>query len=179
VPGFDEIWQLLLIGVFAAPVGLASFHRGKELRVMSICGCVVRLLDASRRQQKGNPMSATLTGRAVDAEALFGAIDRFDAEAFNGFFASGASYTVSNYPPYVGRDEIATAAAAWWASVNSLRHDILEVFPFPGGFVSRLEVTYGLKDGREVTLPVAAITHTAAEKTTQHRLYLNDSPLAV
>ena len=120
-------------------------------------------------------MSATLTGRAVDAEALFGAIDRFDAEAFNGFFASGASYTVSNYPPYVGRDEIATAAAAWWASVNSLRHDILEVFPFPGGFVSRLEVTYGLKDGREVTLPVAAITHTAAEKITQHRLYLNDS----
>lgn len=123
-------------------------------------------------------MSTGNTISGVDVDALFSSIDRFDAEAFGGFFASDATYVFANYPAVQGRDEIVGAATAFWDTVDSLHHKVLNVFPFDGGFVTELEITFGLKDGRTVTLPTAVITRTADGLITDHRIYVNETPLA-
>ncbi len=123
-------------------------------------------------------MSTTGTVAGVEVDALFKSIDRFDAEAFGELFAPDATYVFSNYPAVEGRDEIVGAAVAFWDTVASLNHHVLDILPFHGGFVSQLEITFGLKDGRNVTLPVAIITRTADGLITDHRIYVNESPLA-
>ena len=123
-------------------------------------------------------MSTDNSVSGVDVDALFGSIDHFDADAFAAFFAPNATYVFSNYPPVVGRDEIVAAATAFWDTVRTLSHDVLEVLPINGGFVTRLEIAFGLQDGRTVTLPVAMITRTAAGLITEHRIYVNETPLA-
>lgn len=123
-------------------------------------------------------MDTRHTLEGVDVDALYRAIDRFDADEFGAFFAEDATYIFSNYPAIHGRDGIVTSAAAFWETLETLEHKLVELIPFPGGFVSQLEITFGRAAGRTVTLPVAIITRTAAEHITDHRIYLNESPLA-
>ena len=123
-------------------------------------------------------MSTTHTLEGVDVAAFFQAVDRFDAEAFGAFFSEDATYVFSNYPATHGRDGIVAGAAAFWDTLETIEHKLVELFPFPGGFVSQLEVTFGLVGGRRVTLPVAVITRTADGQISDHRIYVNESPLA-
>ncbi len=122
-------------------------------------------------------MTTTHSPEGVDAVALFQAIDRFDAEAFGAFFAADATYVFSNYPATHGREAIVGAAVAFWETVETLEHKLHQLIPFPGGFVSRLEITFGMTSRQTVTLPAAMITRTADRLITEHRIYLNESPL--
>jgi len=123
-------------------------------------------------------MSTPQTLEGVDVAALYASIDRFDTEAFGAFFAEDANYVFSNYPPIRGRDGIVASAGAFWKTLETIRHDLVELIPFDGGFVSQLEITFGLAAGRSVTLPVAVITRTADGRITDHRIYVNETPLA-
>jgi len=123
-------------------------------------------------------MSTSRTLEGVDIAALYDAIDRFDAEAFGAFFAEDATYVFSNYPATHGRAGIVASAVAFWNTLETLQHKVVDVIPFTSGFVSQLEITFGLAGGRVVTLPVAVITRTARGQITDHRIYVNESPLA-
>jgi len=123
-------------------------------------------------------MSTSRTLEGVDIAALYDAIDRFDAEAFGAFFAEDATYVFSNYPAIHGREGIVASAVAFWQTLETLEHKLVELIPFPGGFVSQLDITFGLAAERTVTLPVAIVTRTAAGQITDHRIYVNESPLA-
>lgn len=122
-------------------------------------------------------MSTTHAHEGIDITALYQSIDRFDAEAFGAFFAKDATYVFSNYPATHGRDGIVAGAVAFWETLENVKHKLLQLVPFPGGFVSQLEITFGLRGGRTVTLPTAVITHTVDEQITDHRIYINESPL--
>lgn len=115
---------------------------------------------------------------AFDAAALYRAIDGFDADAFGALFADDATYVFSNYPAVHGREEIVAGAVAFWESVETIHHKVIELIEFDGGVVSQLEITFGLGAGRTVSVPVAVITRTAGGLITDHRIYLNESPLA-
>jgi len=123
-------------------------------------------------------MSTTRTLEGIDVTALYDAIDRFDAEAFGAFFAEDATYVFSNYPAIHGRDGIVASASAFWETLETLEHQLVELIPFPGGFVSQLDITFGLAEERTITLPVAIVTRTAAGEIADHRIYVNESPLA-
>ncbi len=123
-------------------------------------------------------MSTPPSAAGVDIEALFESIDRFDAGSFATFFAPDATYVFANYPATQGRDEIVSGAAAFWKTLASVQHDLLDVFPFDGGFVSRLEIRFDLKNGQSVTLPAATITRAAKGLISDHRVYMNETPLA-
>lgn len=120
----------------------------------------------------------THTFEGVDASALYQAIDRFDAETFGAFFAEDATYVFGNYPPVKGREGIVAGAVAFWQTVEAIEHSIVDIIPFPGGFVSQLEITFGLAGGRRSTLPVVVITRTADGKIVDHRIYVDPTPLA-
>lgn len=96
---------------------------------------------------------------------------------FGAFFAKDATYVFSNYPATHGRDGIVAGAVAFWETLENVKHKLLQLIPFPGGFVSQLEITFGLRGGRTVTLPTAVITHTADGQVTDHRIYINESSL--
>jgi len=122
-------------------------------------------------------MSTTNTLEGVDVVALYRAIDQFDAKAFGAFFADDAAYVFSNYPAIHGRDEIVASAVAFWETLETLEHHMVGLIPFRGGFVSQLDITFGLGADRKVTLPAAIITRTAAGQISEHRIYVNESPL--
>ncbi len=109
---------------------------------------------------------------------MYRSIDRYNDEAFGAFFAEDATYVFSNYPATHGRAGIVASAVAFWNTLETLQHKVVDVIPFTSGFVSQLEITFGLAGGRVVTLPVAVITRTARGQITDHRIYVNESPLA-
>ncbi len=123
-------------------------------------------------------MSTTRKLEGVDVAAFYRSIDRFDAEAFGAFFAEDALYVFSNYPATHGRGAIVASAVAFWQTLETLEHKLVDLIPFTSGFVTQLEITFGLEGGRVVTLPVAAITRTADGQIADHRIYVNESPLA-
>ena len=123
-------------------------------------------------------MTTTHNPEDVDVAAFYRSIDRFDAEAFGDFFAEDAIYVFSNYPATHGRDGLVASAVAFWETLETLQHKLVDLIPFTSGFVNQLEITFGLGGGRVVTLPVAAITRTADGQITDHRIYVNESPLA-
>jgi len=123
-------------------------------------------------------MSTTDTLEGVDVAALFASIDRFDSEAFSAFFAEDATYVFANHPPIQGRDAIVAAAAEFWVTLEGIEHELVQIIPFPGGFVSQLAITFALSAGRTVELPVAVITRTADGLIRDHRIYVDATPLA-
>ena len=68
--------------------------------------------------------------------------------------------------------------AAFWKTLETLQHKVVDVIPFTSGFVSQLEITFGLSGGRSVSLPVVVLTHAADGRITDHRIYVDPAPLA-
>jgi ketosteroid isomerase-like protein len=116
---------------------------------------------------------------AVDLTALLGAIDRLDAARFGEFLSEDASYTFSNFDTVVGREAIVESAAAFFETVSALHHEILDVVTDDkGGFAVRVAITFDLPDGRSLTLPAVIFTRTSDGAITDHRVFINETPLA-
>ena len=95
-------------------------------------------------------------------------------------FAKDATYQFGNYPPAVGIDQIKQAAASSHMDfIKSATFDVKNMIEAPGGVVAcEIDITYGTKDGRSITLPCADLFRFNEQGLVQEmKIYMDASPL--
>lgn len=88
---------------------------------------------------------------------LFEAIDAKNPEKFVSFLSNECSFRFGNFDPVVGSEEINNFVTSFFASIESLSHDIKDSWPIPNGLICHGFVSYVRKDGSSLTVPFANV----------------------
>ena len=108
---------------------------------------------------------------------LFEVIDRMDAGGFAAAFTEDGHFRFGNWPTVTGRAAIEQTVADFFAGLQGLRHEILDVWDEGETVISEVEVTYTRKDGSEVQLPAATIGRRRSGLLADYRIYVDVNPL--
>ena len=86
---------------------------------------------------------------------MLAAVESNDIEGYLGFFAPDAEYVTGNSGPVTGTDAIRAAAANSVQNVQSVTHEVHNMFaPGDGVVIFDSDVTYARKDGKTIRIPV-------------------------
>jgi ketosteroid isomerase-like protein len=127
----------------------------------------------SDRGSKGYEARHEMTSRAL----LFDDIDRMDAAAFASYLAPDSVARFGNRDPVYGRDACREALAELYERFDAVHHDVIEQWEHGEATIVEGNVTYTLKDGGEITLPLVTIYRTNAKnQIADYRVYVDASP---
>lgn len=105
------------------------------------------------------------------------ALDAKDLARYGEFLADGVEMRMNNADPVTGKPGVLAALAAYWATVGTLEHDLLNLYGSDDRFALEALNHYTRLDGRAVTLRVALTDRDAGGLVTSFRLYTDTSPL--
>ena len=108
---------------------------------------------------------------------LFEAIDCKDAEKFVTFIAPSGLFRFGNMPPVKGKENIKTSVHAFFESIGSISHDLVDVWNVPEGKVCHGEVTYTRKDGTILTVPFSNVLKGEEKNITEYLIFADTSEL--
>ena len=112
------------------------------------------------------------------ARNVFSLTDAMDVENLVSLFATDGRVVFGNGQPMVGVDEIRKGTDAFYDTIASLHHDIVKEWNVDSDTIIELKVTYGRKDGQQVTIPCTTIFHTdSAGKIDDYRVYFDVTPI--
>jgi hypothetical protein len=112
------------------------------------------------------------------ARNVFALTDAMDVENLVSLFATDGRVVFGNGQPMVGVDEIRKGTYAFYDTIASLHHDIVKEWNVGDDTIVELKVTYGRKDGQQVTIPCTTIFHTdSAGKIDDYRVYFDVTPI--
>lgn len=114
---------------------------------------------------------------AVSMKELFETVDRMDARGFSEYFTEDARFRFGNAPTLTGREAVRSSIEDFFAGLQSLRHQILDVWEQDDTVVTEVEVVYTRKDGSEVQLPAATIARCEGDLMRDYRIYMDINPL--
>lgn len=80
-------------------------------------------------------------------QKVFDAVDRSDASGLAEFMTDDVIFRFSNHPPVVGKANIIPFLENFFRSIKGTRHDMIESWEIPGGYVMNGRVTYTRLDG--------------------------------
>ncbi len=80
-------------------------------------------------------------------QSVFSAVDRSDAKGLADFMTDNAVFRFSNFPEVVGKENITPFLEGFFQSIKEIKHDHLESWEVPGGYVINGKVTYTRHDG--------------------------------
>jgi ketosteroid isomerase-like protein len=80
-------------------------------------------------------------------QSVFAAVDSSDAKGLTDFMTEDAVFRFSNNPEVVGKANIIPFLEGFFQSIKGTRHDQLEAWEIPDGFVINGRVTYTRHDG--------------------------------
>ena len=110
--------------------------------------------------------------------ALFSAIDARNTRDFLGFLTPDAVFRYGSAPPVTGEAAIGQVIDAFFRSIESLSHRLVDVWSQPpDAVICRGEVTYVRQDGRSVVLPFCNVLQLRGERICRYQIYLDPTPL--
>lgn len=107
---------------------------------------------------------------------VFRAIDRKDPDAFVSHLTDDAVFRHGSQEPVKGKEAIRAAIAAFFDTVESLHHRLIDTWHDEGSLVMQGEVTYMTKDQREVTIPFVNVFRLEGDLISEYLIYI-DSPV--
>ncbi len=110
-------------------------------------------------------------------ESLFRAIDAKDSAHFVSFLTEDCAFRFGSAPAVRGRDAVAEAVDAFFASIDGLRHVVQRTWTGNGTLACEGEVTYRRHDGSEITLPFADVFEFSGELISSYCIYIDIAPL--
>ena len=113
----------------------------------------------------------------VSMKELFETVDRMDARGFSEYFTDNARFRFGNWPTLTGPDAIRSSIEDFFANLQGLRHQILDVWEQDDTVVAEVEVVYTREDGSEVQLPAATIARCEGNLMRDYRIYMDINPL--
>jgi ketosteroid isomerase-like protein len=112
---------------------------------------------------------------------MFASVDRMDPDEVASYFTEDGSVRFGNAEPVVGRSAIREALAAFFSTIDGLRHDITGIWSgkWEQGEVYSVEAeaTYTRKDGSEVKLPVTSTLRMKGDLVQDWRVFMDISPV--
>jgi ketosteroid isomerase-like protein len=113
--------------------------------------------------------------------AMYALVDRMDPDELVSCFTEDGSFRFGNAEPVVGRSAIREAVAAFFSTIDGMRHDITGIWrgKWEQGEVYSVEaeVSYTRKDGSEVKLPVTSTLRIKGDLVQDWRVFMDVSPL--
>jgi ketosteroid isomerase-like protein len=110
-------------------------------------------------------------------QRLFMTIDAGDAAAFVDFLTPDAQFRFGNAPTIQGAREIGVAVRAFFGSIRSSQHRLLQSWCTNQSAGCEGEVTYTRHDGSVATFPFANVFQLRGEKVSSYRIYIDISTL--
>jgi ketosteroid isomerase-like protein len=110
-------------------------------------------------------------------ERLFKTIDAGDAAGFVDFLTPDAQFRFGNSPVIQGAREIGVAVTAFFGTIRSSRHRLLQSWCSNESAGCEGEVTYTRHDGSVATFPFANVFQLRGEKISSYRIYIDVSTL--
>lgn len=104
---------------------------------------------------------------------LFESIDKKDAAGFASFLTEDASFRFGSAQAVSGRANIDKAVTDFFLTMQSLRHNILNVWDEADTLICEGEATYVMPDGRQITLPFVNIFKMKDGLIADYRIYID------
>jgi hypothetical protein len=109
---------------------------------------------------------------------LFDDIDTLDADRWAVYLSDDAVMRFGNGEPVHGREACRDALAAFWDTIEGVRHDRVEQWETGATTVTEANITYTLPGGREVTVPGVTIYHVDEDDLIDsYRVFIDLAPL--
>ena len=108
---------------------------------------------------------------------LFEKIDAMDADGLASFLADDARFRFGNAPEVRGKKNIRDAVAGFFASIEGLRHGILNTWVHPDTVICQGEVTYTRTDGSQITIPFLNLFGMEGDRIGRYLIYADISSL--
>ena len=114
----------------------------------------------------------------MDVSELFAAIDRRDAQAFGQFIAEEGTFRMGSLPATVGPEATTEFVRGFFGTLSWVRHENLVTYGSGENLFIEGDVTYGLPNGTEVTVPFLNRLRVEGDKAAEYRIYLDPTPVA-
>ena len=111
-------------------------------------------------------------------ERILETVDAKDSEGFVSFLTDDATFKWGARPAVEGTDAIKDYVDAFLDMFDGTRHVVLETLESGDTRVCRGEVTYLMKDGREIPTPVCNIFHMDGDRIRDYLIHIDPSPLS-
>jgi ketosteroid isomerase-like protein len=108
---------------------------------------------------------------------LFECIDSKDTQAFARKLAVDVEFRFGNAPVVEGRKAVAEAVEAFFKSIRSLHHEILQIWTQADSVICHGLVTYTRHDGTRLTVPFANVFTLSGNKVSRYLIFVDVSAL--
>ena len=108
---------------------------------------------------------------------LFEDIDSMDPDRYARHLSHDVVMRFGNNEPVVGRAAVRDAWAAFCASLQGVRHDLVERWDVGGATIVEARVTYTRADDSTVTVPVVTIYRAQGDLIDDYRIFIDLAPL--
>ena len=108
---------------------------------------------------------------------LFTSIDEKNVEKFLSFLSDDCSFRFGNLPAVQGINGISEFVGGFFGSIESLKHDISDIWVIAGGAVCHGIVTYTRHDNSVLSVPFSNIFKSDNGKVNEYLIFADTSQL--
>ena len=106
------------------------------------------------------------------------AMDNADLPALLAFFHEDCALQINNHLPMHGHTAIGAAFERYWEAINTIEHELLNIYGNDERFCVEMLCHYTRKDGTQVTLPAAVFMDRSADgRIAWARSYIDATPV--
>ena len=110
--------------------------------------------------------------------AYITAMDNADLKAVLACFHEDCALQINNHLPLHGHEPIAAAFERYYEAIESIEHDLLNIYGTDQQFCVEMLCVYKRRDGTSVTLPAAVFMDRSADgRITWARSYIDATPV--
>jgi ketosteroid isomerase-like protein len=111
-------------------------------------------------------------------QRIFQTIDTMQPDSIAAMYAEDARLVFGNAEPLVGRTAITAGIEGFFATINGLRHRVVNDWHVRADTIAEAEVTYRRIDDEHVSVPVVSIWHTGDDGLiTDYRVFFDLAPV--
>jgi ketosteroid isomerase-like protein len=110
-------------------------------------------------------------------QRIYAADEALDVDAFVALLAPDVQFRLGSNPPVKGRETVRQVIANFFATIQKLKHHLIEVWEHGNTIVFQAEVTYTRKDGSQVTLPYIDVLELDGSQIKDYKIYIDLAPL--
>jgi ketosteroid isomerase-like protein len=114
---------------------------------------------------------------SADVAKIFADIDSLDPAQFVAHLTTDAKFRFGNADPVVGREAVAAAVAGFFATIDGMKHHILNSWAVGDTVIVQIDIEYLRKDGKSVSTPNADILTFEGDLVRDWQIYIDLTPV--
>ncbi len=114
---------------------------------------------------------------SADLATIFADIDSFNPGQFVAHLTPDAAFRFGNADPVTGQEAVAAAVASFFATIDGMKHHILNSWEVGDTVIVQIDVEYLRKDGRSVITPNVDILIFEDDLVRDWQIYIDVTPV--